>query len=83
MREYTMVSGARIEVEPKRDMRERLGRSPDLMDWLAIAVEGARRRGFRIERLGGNIVPKKGADWFKKLADKWNQVNNGQELQVA
>lgn len=83
MREYAMVSGARIEVEPKKDMRERLGRSPDLMDWLAICIEGARRRGFRIERLGGNIVPKQGAGWFNKLADKWNQLNKEQELQVA
>lgn len=56
-REYYDVAGGKIEVEPKADMRERTGKSPDLMDWLAIAIEGCRRIGFQIKRLGMEITP--------------------------
>lgn len=52
MREYSDVAGGKIEVETKDDMKERMGKSPDLFDWLAIAVEGCRRSGFQIQRLG-------------------------------
>lgn len=52
MREYLTVAGDKIEVEKKEDLRERLGRSPDLFDCCAVAVEGARQRGFLIDRLG-------------------------------
>lgn len=51
-REYYDVAGGKIEVEPKADMKERSGKSPDLMDWCSILVEGARRHGFTISRLG-------------------------------
>lgn len=51
-REYYDVQGGKIEVEPKADMKERSGKSPDLFDWLAVLVEGARRHGFTIARLG-------------------------------
>lgn len=52
MREYGLVAGNRIEVEKKEDTKERMGRSPDLFDWLATLVEGARQRGLKIKRLG-------------------------------
>jgi hypothetical protein len=51
-REYKTVMGNKIEVETKDEMKERTGRSPDLFDWLATAIEGARQRGFKIQRLG-------------------------------
>jgi len=41
----------RISVEPKHKMKERIGRSPDLADWCALCLEGARRLGFMIEKL--------------------------------
>lgn len=50
-REWYMVKGDKIELEPKEDTRKRTNRSPDLMDWLATAVEGARRLGFSIARM--------------------------------
>lgn len=62
LRIYRIVSGSRIEVEPKRGtpnrpgMRERVGFSPDLFDSLAVAVEGARRLGFKILRLGNQLT---------------------------
>lgn len=50
-REYKLVSGNKIEVETKEEMKKKTGRSPDLFDCLAIGVEGARRLGFRIARM--------------------------------
>lgn len=49
---YRIVKGNKIEVEPKDEMKERLRYSPDLMDDLAIGLEGARRRGFEISKMG-------------------------------
>lgn len=45
-RRYELVKGAssRIKVEPKRDMKERLGFSPDLADALFIMVDLCRTR---------------------------------------
>jgi hypothetical protein len=59
---YNMVGGNKIEVEPKNDpkkkedLKRRLGKSPDLFDYLAIGVEGGRRLGFTIGRLGQEVV---------------------------
>jgi hypothetical protein len=59
MREYRVVGGdAKIEVETKDELKDRMGKSPDLFDWLAIAVEGCRQRGFRIQRLGETVENK-------------------------
>lgn len=55
-RQYSIVEGNKIEVEPKDEMRLKKNKSPDLFDWLAIAIEVARRRGFIIARLGGEEV---------------------------
>ncbi len=52
-RAWDYVSGERMEVETKAEMKERTGESPDLADWLATAIEGARRRGFQIARMPG------------------------------
>lgn len=51
-RSYSIVAGNKLEVEPKDDMIQRTGASPDFADCAAILMEGARRLGFRIERLG-------------------------------
>ena len=51
IREWNQVRGNKVEVESKDETKERLGRSPDLGDWAAIAVEGARQRGFLIARM--------------------------------
>jgi len=56
LREYCLVRGNKIEIESKDDTRERMGRSPDLFDALAVAVEGARQRGFKIQKLGAQLV---------------------------
>jgi hypothetical protein len=69
-REYRMVGGNLIEVESKDEMRERMSRSPDLYDWLAIAVEGARQRGFTIASLGPVDEDAESENWLSEMADK-------------
>lgn len=55
----------KIEVEPKDDLKERTGRSPDFMDCTAVCVEGARRLGFKIRRLGEGVIATSMADRYK------------------
>lgn len=74
MREYCMVQGNKYELESKADTKERMGRSPDLMDFAAILCEGARQRGFKIQRLG--TVHEKDAPEYPIAdeVDKFNQI---------
>lgn len=51
MREWTKEKGDRYELETKDETKKRMGVSPDLADWAAIIMEGARRLGFMIENL--------------------------------
>lgn len=69
-REYSLVSGNKISIEPKEDMRSRLGRSPDLFDALAIGVEMCRQRGFIIDKLGADVEAEKDLSWFTKHFDR-------------
>lgn len=81
-RKYITVKGDKIEVEPKDQMREILGRSPDLFDWLAICVEGARRLGFEIERLGGKASNvKKSSNYMHKQAASYQSLLKSKQLQ--
>lgn len=50
-REWMRVKKDKTEIESKVDTKKRMGKSPDLFDWVAIIVEGARRLGFQIARL--------------------------------
>lgn len=86
MRKWDRVLGTgRIQVEKKSGtpekpgMKERTGRSPDMGDWLAIAVEGARRRGFNIAKLANGEADGANLDWLDKLREakqklkqRWN-----------
>ena len=90
LRRWEMVSNNRIEIEPKSGtatkpgMKERTGRSPDLFDWLAICVEGARRRGFQIARLGSAVVDNNSEDFsFAEDAKKWRETIQSKRLQYA
>lgn len=75
MRSWSIVKGRNkngdplIQVEPKHDMKKRIGRSPDLWDAECVALEVARIRGFQIA--GGfkvGVEVRKAPDWLKKLA---------------
>jgi hypothetical protein len=74
-REYYIVRGNLTEVEPKEDMKLRLQHSPDLFDWLAVCVEGARQKGFKIETIGREVDIKSGdrEDWLAKEAASYRR----------
>lgn len=81
MREYSTVAGNKKEVEPKDKLRERLGKSPDLFDVLAIAMEGARRRGFQIERLGkSDAEHDDGLAWLQERSRKQKSLLQSKQL---
>jgi hypothetical protein len=80
MREWDKVKGDKIEIESKTDMKERTGRSPDLFDWLAIIVEGARRRGFHVSKLALEESTAPSREWLRKLAEEAHRVNTSGQL---
>lgn len=82
MREWTDKNG-RKEIESKVDMKERVGRSPDLFDWLSIAVEGARRRGFQIARLANPDADASDLSWLDDLREKNQRIQKRFTLEVA
>lgn len=70
-REWKMVAGNKIEVETKEEMKSKTGRSPDLFDCLACAVEGARQRGFMIGKLSQRAKRSRGEkDWKDALKER-------------
>lgn len=75
-REWTMVSGNKIEVETKEKMKEKVGRSPDKADAVAIGVLGAIRKGFVIDSLKPVKEKREKRGWAKNLQDRaraqWN-----------
>ena len=76
LREYMVVENGKFEVESKKDMKERIGRSPDLMDVAAIACEGCRQRGFKIRRLNENSQdskPNQLLEWYLQGQKKAQQ----------
>jgi hypothetical protein len=79
LREWTTVSGNKIQVEPKAKTKVRMGRSPDLFDALVAGLEGARRRGFNIGKLS-NASAIIGLDWLEDLRDKYKPIHTKGQL---
>ncbi len=71
---YKVVKGDRIEIEPKDDYIERTGESPDLYDDFSILVEGARRRGFKINRIGVEPTKPQEKTWFEIEAEECDDI---------
>jgi hypothetical protein len=75
-REWGKVGGNLIQVEPKEEMKKKIGRSPDLADSIVYLVELARRKGFSIRRLKPENEPEADNRWKQKLRDQgrsyWN-----------
>lgn len=68
-REWKKVGRDRIDIESKRDLKERTGVSPDLADMVVTGLEGARRRGFTIGSLSSisdSGSSKRRADFLKR-----------------
>ena len=73
----------KLEVEPKDEIKQRLGKSPDLMDNLAIGVEGARRLGFKIQKIGATVVKSNKPDWLEKYQRDYQEMLDKRLLQTA
>lgn len=83
-REWKMVSGNRIEIEAKDEMKTKTGRSPDLADAVAIGLFGARQRGFIITKLSTLAPPiKRGPDWRTELTKKARQIRSAGHLDFS
>jgi len=84
--------GGRIELEPKSGtptkpgFKERIGYSPGYADCAAICVEGARRLGFQIRRLGSEVVVdpnKKNKSWLTTDSRDYERTLQSKQLQSA
>lgn len=82
-REWTMVGANKIEVEPKKKMKEKTGRSPDLADAVACGVEGARQRGFIIRKLANVEAIRVDDRWKRDLRTKAEAMHRRPELNPA
>jgi hypothetical protein len=78
-REWKMVSGNKIEIESKDEMKTKTGRSPDLADAIAVGIYGARRRGFIISKLVSESAK------VNKATSKWKDdlIKKAQKLRAS
>lgn len=83
MREWKIVSGGKIEIETKEDMKIKSGRSPDNFDALACGVEVARMRGFQIARIGNPRVMSSQSAVYKKLKEQMDRIRSRSALNFA
>ncbi len=82
-REWDRVKDDKIEVESKLDMKERIGRSPDLADWAAGIVEMARRKGFMIQKLANEKQEANSLQWLRDMARRNREMLAGKQLVAA
>lgn len=84
-REYDKKENSRFtDIETKADMKLRSRRSPDLADAFVTGLEGARRRGFVIQKLSlklstGPVKPNE----IELKAKEWRELLEKKELQNA
>ncbi len=80
-REWKMVSGNKIEIESKEEMKTKTGRSPDLADAIAVGVYGARRRGFIISKMiPEEEVNPKAPSWKVKYQEQARELAQSGQL---
>lgn len=81
-REWKTVSGGRVEIETKSDMRERVGYSPDKFDGLVTGLEGARRLGFTLKRLENVNRALVNTAWKTDLRNRARKLRESYSLAV-
>ena len=81
MRLWNLTMRNKIDVEPKKEMKLRIGRSPDLADMICVAVEGARRLGFPLGQL--NTPTKRNTQWLSRLNRDYEEARSSSELVAA
>lgn len=81
-RKWRFIYGDRYELESKVEYKERnASRSPNYSDSAMVAVEGARRLGFVIERLKDpNAAEPERDDWLEKEIDDQARFQRKHEL---
>lgn len=82
-REWDRVKDDKIEVETKQEMKARMGRSPDMGDWVAGIVEMARRKGFVISKLGSTQAEERSFEWLNNMRRQANQLHASKQLQAV
>jgi hypothetical protein len=84
MRRWDIGTNNRREIESKIDMKERVGRSPDLADWFAGILEMARRRGFQISKLANETqATDTSSNYLEALSRRNAQMLRAKELNYA
>jgi hypothetical protein len=82
-REWRKVRGDKKQIEPKDELRERTGVSPDLSDMLVTGIEGARRRGFQIDRLStGSQDSFVGKSILQRLAREQDELLSKRQIKA-
>jgi hypothetical protein len=61
-------------------MKERTNQSPDLADALVTAIEGARRLGFQISKMGNMAAAAESNKWIEDMARKSRALHRSKEL---
>jgi len=84
-REWKNVSGNRIEVESKVEMKAKTGRSPDLADAVAVGLYGARKMGFMINRLTPPVPGNRRGqrDWKDALKERAAALSQSGQLNYS
>lgn len=75
---WFLTPSNKIDAEPKKEMKLRLGRSPDLADAWVAGLEGARRLGFTIG--SHETIRPRNTKWLRDLRDQHEKELKSQEL---
>ena len=79
-RKWVYVYGDRYELETKIEYKERNGgKSPNESDSIMIAVEGARRRGFKISKVKSD-EPEQTSEWIRALQRRQETLRSNHSL---
>lgn len=83
-RRWEYVTGNRMEVETKAEMKKRTTRSPDYFDALVIACEGARRHGFQVELIKEYVNTATDEEgWLEKELSRFKRFVKKNELKYG
>lgn len=78
-RTWDMTKGNKIQIETKRDMKERTLNSPDLVDSTVTLIEGARRLGLQIGSSASPLVVS-GVDYLERELAKYRKIAKASSL---
>lgn len=80
-REWKTVAGGKIELETKKEMKLKCGRSPDLADAVSIGIFGARQKGFVISKMSDlNPNQRQNNRWKQDLRQQARDIWKSKDL---